>query len=141
MKKVYSSIGVMALVMGVQSTFADSVTICKHDDQVREIQVVYDVEGQTVPCSVNYVKDTGTQTLWRADNAEGFCEEQAAAFVAKQESWGWMCEAQTTASDMVDDAAEEVEEVIDEVEDAAAEAQEAVEEAVSDDEVEDPADS
>ena len=29
--------------------------------------------------------------MWSATNAAGYCEEKAAAFVEKQQGWGWEC--------------------------------------------------
>lgn len=110
----------LAMFVGIPSAYADKVTICEHEGAVREVHVVYEVEGQTVPCSVNYVKETGTQALWRAENNEGYCEEKAADFIAKQESWGWTCESQASAESEADNAISDSE-VIDDVEDAAEE--------------------
>lgn len=78
---------------------ANQVTVCTHDSATREIHVVYEVEGQSVPCRVDYVKSTGTQSLWRAEGVEGYCEEKASTFVAKQESWGWSCESQAASTE------------------------------------------
>ncbi len=77
------------------SAWADTY-VCKHGDKERVISVVYEKEGQAVPCKVVYIKDTGTETPWNAQNKAGYCEEQAAAFVEKQRSWGWTCEKQGT---------------------------------------------
>jgi hypothetical protein len=86
-------------------------TVCSHGNQTRVIEVVYTTEDNT-PCEVRYSKEEGAQTLWSADNLAGFCEEKAAAFIEKQQGWGWSCEASvnTATSDEVEVAAtEEVE--------------------------------
>ncbi len=66
-------------------------TICSKEGQQRLIEVVYTGEGK-VPCEVHYSKETGTQILWRAQEEVGYCEEKAAAFIKKQQLWGWECE-------------------------------------------------
>jgi hypothetical protein len=86
-------------------------TVCSHGNQTRVIEVVYTTEDNT-PCEVRYSKEEGAKTLWSADNLAGYCEEKAAAFVEKQEGWGWSCEASVNnaTSDEADVAAtEEVE--------------------------------
>lgn len=70
--------------------------VCHRDDAQRLIQVVYLVPGQAVPCEVHYEKDGEREVLWRANNQEGFCEEQARTFVNQQQEWGWQCEAIST---------------------------------------------
>ena len=68
---------------------------CTQGDQLREISVEYEGSAN-VPCNVVYNKPTegeAERVLWFADSMEGFCEEQAEAFVVKLESWGWECAA------------------------------------------------
>ena len=91
MKKL---IALTSLTLLASSAIAieNSKTVCTHDAETRVIEVVYTGEGN-VPCEVQYTKSTGTQTLWNAQNAEGYCEEKAQAFVEKQRGWGWNCEA------------------------------------------------
>jgi hypothetical protein len=67
-------------------------TVCSHSGKTRVIEVAYSTEN-TVPCEVRYSKEEGSQVLWSAANAVGYCEEKAAAFVEKQKAWGWNCEA------------------------------------------------
>ncbi|VUD47219.1 hypothetical protein TDB9533_00982 [Thalassocella blandensis] len=103
--------------------YAVKVAVCTHEGAVREIHIDYEVDGQTVPCTVNYVKETGTQALWRAENMEGYCEQKAADFMAKQESWGWSCESQeaeVTPAEMASEPMSEAE-VVDEASGAVAE--------------------
>ena len=85
------------------SAIASETYMCKHGNQERIISVVYDVEGQAVPCKVVYTKDSGVETPWSAENLVGYCEEQAAAFVEKQRAWGWTCEKQEAMQKMKDD--------------------------------------
>lgn len=51
----------------------------------------------TVPCEVQYFKDTEapgeSQVLWSAQAQAGYCESKASEFVAKLEGWGWSCSA------------------------------------------------
>jgi len=82
------------LVAGLStSVMADEniTTVCSHGSNIRIIEVVYAGEN-SVPCEVQYTKEAGTQTLWSAENSEGYCESKAAAFVEKQKNWGWACE-------------------------------------------------
>lgn len=76
------------------SLLADEIYVCKHDDQVRTIKIVYANEGASVPCEVTYDKGTGAESMWQAQNKEGYCEEKAEAFIEKQRSWGWECNKQ-----------------------------------------------
>lgn len=71
-------------------------TVCSHGTETRVIEVVYQGEA-AVPCEVRYSKSDGSKTLWSAENATGYCEEKAAAFVEKQKGWGWACEAAAVA--------------------------------------------
>lgn len=66
---------------------------CRHDNDVREVHIVPTGDGP-VPCEVIYKKLTEgaeDQVLWNAQNDANYCEEKAAAFVGKLESWGWTC--------------------------------------------------
>ena len=71
-------------------------TVCSHGNQTRVVEVVY-TEGTETPCEVHYSKEEGMTIPWSANNLAGFCEEKAAAFIDKQENWGWACEAVSTA--------------------------------------------
>ncbi|CAA0116072.1 Uncharacterised protein [BD1-7 clade bacterium] len=67
--------------------------LCSHtntNDQ-RTINIIYHNPPSHVPCEVVYTKAGTTTTLWRANNQSGYCENKAAAFVAKQKGWGWQC--------------------------------------------------
>ena len=97
----------LAIIMAfAMPALADETYTCTHGGKQRVITINYDVAGQSVPCEVNYQKDTGTQRLWRAEGQEGYCEEKTAEFVAKQEGWGWSCEKATEA--VTDTSAEAV---------------------------------
>ncbi len=85
---------VCATAWVASSALAGETYICKHGHQERIISVVYDVEGQAVPCKVVYTKGDVVETPWNAQNQAGYCEEKAAAFVEKQRNWGWVCEKQ-----------------------------------------------
>lgn len=68
---------------------------CTHNKLIRRIEVSYKSAPAKVPCEVIYTKDSEepgvAQTLWQADNSEGYCEEKAKAFSEKLEGWGWNC--------------------------------------------------
>jgi len=67
---------------------------CKHDNNVREIQIQHETTA-ALPCSVVYRKPTEgieEQTLWSASSDAGYCEEKARALVEKHVGWGWNCE-------------------------------------------------
>lgn len=66
--------------------------VCTSGDSQRVIEVVYNNPEQSLPCEVRYQKDGAEETLWRAQNEEGFCEQQAQEFAADQEQWGWECD-------------------------------------------------
>ena len=90
-------------------------TVCSHGNQTRVIEVVY-TTGEETPCEVRYSKEDGMTTPWSANNLAGFCEEKAAAFIDKQETWGWACEAAANevASDEMAVSASENTEMTDE---------------------------
>jgi hypothetical protein len=89
-----------ALHTAAQSANGDGWT-CRHParpDAVRRIWIAYP-DGPPLPCAVMYQKtgeDSGegvAQSVWTASRSSGYCERQAAAFVAKQHGWGWTCDA------------------------------------------------
>lgn len=74
------------------SAYAESWS-CRHDNDVREVHLMQPADAP-VPCEVVYKKLTEgveDQVLWNAQNDAAYCEEKAAAFVAKLEGWGWTC--------------------------------------------------
>jgi len=81
-----------ALLMTPLAAAAESWS-CRHDNDVREVHVQSSDAGP-LPCEVVYKKLTEgveDQVLWNAQNDANYCEEKAAAFVAKLEGWGWTC--------------------------------------------------
>jgi len=85
---------------------------CSYGDMVRRVEILSE-PGMSVPCEVHYYKDTEApgdkQVLWSAQAQAGYCEENAAAFVARLEGWGWDCGAAAApaAEPEADTAAEE----------------------------------
>jgi len=74
------------------SAFADAWS-CRHGNDVREIHIMRTTPAE-VPCDVVYKKLTEgaeDKVLWSAKNDAAYCEQKAKDFVAKQESWGWVC--------------------------------------------------
>lgn len=69
----------------------NKVSTCENGDQVRTISVIYDNAETDTICEVTYEKSTGVQTLWTANSDRDYCMNQAAAFIEKQEGWGWTC--------------------------------------------------
>ena len=85
-------LALISLLLVTTNTYAESWN-CRHDDLVREVVINYP-EGGAVPCQVVYKKQTEgfeDQTLWTAENQQGYCEEKAREFVEKLGSWGWTC--------------------------------------------------
>jgi len=91
----------LALLASTSQAFDNSKVVCSHADKTRIIEVVY-ADGE-LPCEVQYTKESGTQTLWNAQNDAGYCQQKASAFVEKQRGWGWDCIAQAEAQPAVDD--------------------------------------
>lgn len=67
---------------------------CALDEVTRRIEIYYET-GSTVPCEVQYLRDTEMpgerEVLWRAQNEEGYCEARAAELVEKLRGMGWTC--------------------------------------------------
>ena len=96
------------------SAYAESWS-CSHGNDVREVQIERPTSSP-VPCNVVYKKPTEgveDQILWNANSDDSYCEEKAQGFVAKLESWGWVC-AETVSDETVEVV--EVIEVVEEVE-------------------------
>ena len=70
----------------------DQQFACTDGVETRLITVVYEVQGQTVPCRVDYDKAGNVKTLWSAKNTVGYCEEKANIFLEQQRNWGFSCE-------------------------------------------------
>ncbi len=80
------------LLLTPATVLANPVT-CRLGDLERGIEVVYSAPGQAVPCEVIYDKSAegSMETLWRAYNEAGYCEEKAAGLAAKLTGLGWHC--------------------------------------------------
>lgn len=71
---------------------AGEAYVCQRGTLVRHISIDYANEGMVVPCQVNYTREDGTtQSLWSAQNDEGYCEQKVAEFAERQRGWGWDC--------------------------------------------------
>jgi hypothetical protein len=85
--------------------------LCTMGDLTRRVEV-FSEPGVAVPCEVHYYKDSEApgerQVLWRALNEAGYCQTQAAAFVATLGGIGWNCGASAAAptEEPVDDVVE-----------------------------------
>ncbi|WP_205597664.1 hypothetical protein [Paraferrimonas sp. SM1919] len=81
------------LLLAPMLSFASDNNIvyeCINSKALRVIEVNY-MTNNTLPCAVVYSKADGREVLWSAKNTEGYCEQKAATFVKKQQSWGWDC--------------------------------------------------
>ena len=100
MRKLSLSALLLTLLPALAFTQATE-TRCTNGDLVRRV-VIMSEPGVSVPCEVHYYKETEApgddQVLWSASSQEGYCEEQAANFVAKLEGWGWSCGAGEAAA-------------------------------------------
>ncbi|WP_370978206.1 hypothetical protein [Agaribacterium sp. ZY112] len=65
--------------------------LCKQGEHSRQLSLNYLEPPSALPCEVRYSKNSSPEVLWRADKEKGYCEKQLAAFIKKQESWGWDC--------------------------------------------------
>ena len=98
MKLLTLTSGALLTTLVASSGWAEenTKTVCSYGSDTRIIEVVYP-EKTAVPCEVRYTKAEGTEVLWNAQNAIGYCEQKAAEFIQKQEGWGWSCKAETPA--------------------------------------------
>ena len=83
---------VVALFAVPIGAYAESWS-CSNDNDVREVHIER-ATSSLAPCNVVYKKLTEgveDQILWNAENDDSYCDEKAEAFVAKLESWGWVC--------------------------------------------------
>ena len=82
---------------------------CTYDGMQRRIEILTE-PGVTVPCQVQYHKDTEmpgeVQTLWTASTDASYCASKASEFVAKLEGWGWTCSSGADAASAVEPATE-----------------------------------
>ena len=81
---------------------------CTVGELVRRVEIMYET-GMTLPCEVHYFKDTEapgeSQVLWRAMNEQGYCENQASAFIEKLQSAGWTCTGESAPAPAAEPAA------------------------------------
>ncbi|WP_062269893.1 hypothetical protein [Endozoicomonas arenosclerae] len=94
----------LAILVGLGMTGLASASdnysyTCSYGKQERKIDVMYLQRESSVPCEVRYTKDGQEETLWNASYTKGYCEDKAAEFVKKQESWGWSCSIDKPAID------------------------------------------
>jgi len=70
--------------------------VCTMDGMQRRV-VILTEPGVTVPCQVQYHKDTEApgqaQVLWTAATQADYCDRKAREFVEELEGWGWSCAA------------------------------------------------
>ena len=95
-----SSIALVSLVSLFASSvsFAEPVYQCDSASETRTVAIVYENTEASVPCRVDYTKNDSVQTLWRAENEAGYCEDKAQAFLDKLVGWGFSCSEQTGAT-------------------------------------------
>ena len=79
----------------IEGAIASAKYLCELQGMTRRVEITYETPTSSVPCSVNYYKDSEApgevNTLWTAENLEGYCEDKASEFVDKLKSWGWSC--------------------------------------------------
>ena len=80
----------------INFAMADESYTCTHGQNERVISIIYEDQTTKLPCDVRYQKDGETQTLWHAENEEGYCKQKAVEFVQKQVGWGWDCTGDAT---------------------------------------------
>lgn len=94
----YQTLLVSLALMMPGLVFAQTATSyqCSLDGMQRRI-VILTEPGVTVPCQVQYYKDTEmpgeVQTLWSATSDAAYCETKAQEFAARLAEWGWSCVA------------------------------------------------
>ena len=106
-RKAVATIAFLPIAVIAQDS---SSHLCMNGDIQRRVEIIYE-GGRTVPCEVHYFKDTEApgehQVLWRALSEEGYCEEQATAFVEQLTRWGWTCARTVPAMPVGDDSVAE----------------------------------
>ena len=93
MKQLNQNLLILAIALLTPlSAYADSWS-CRHGNDVREVHVER-TTSFPAPCQVVYRKLTEgaeDQSLWNALHDGNYCDEKAALFVTKLESYGWTC--------------------------------------------------
>ncbi|MFQ5547518.1 MAG: hypothetical protein ACE5FV_04445 [Woeseia sp.] len=94
MKNRFLVVFLAAMLPGLAAAQGADKYQCKYGDLQRRVEIFHET-GVTVPCEVQYFKDTEApgerQVLWRAMNEEGYCERKAQEFIAQLTEWGWNC--------------------------------------------------
>lgn len=84
--------GLFTLLVLISSQLnAQPLYLCKNEKFERVIEVVHEDINSLVPCEVKYTKGSKTETLWVAQNEQGFCEEKARTLADKLTSLGIPC--------------------------------------------------
>ena len=88
---------VVTLLLWAPFAATASPTECSNGNLQRSVEVVYSNPGHPVPCEVLYnTQNEGTyESLWKANNEAGYCEDRAREFIGKLEQMGWSCAAVT----------------------------------------------
>lgn len=88
------------------AALADKTFTCTKGSSVREVVLAYETQGASLPCRVLYKKDGTEQSLWQAQNTEGYCEEKADEFIKNLSEMGWHCAEQSANSDEVNEVSD-----------------------------------
>ena len=90
--------GAFTLSQAQEETRYGEKSNCKSGENQRRVQVHYYDQEKSVPCEVQYFKDTEEpgmgQVLWRAAHEAGFCEKKMAVFIQDLADQGWDCQAE-----------------------------------------------
>ena len=84
----------LPVFLGISTGASGDSWTCDKADLTRQLIIVYPEAPKTLPCGVFYIKPDENvlpRALWEASHTEGYCEEKAAEFVSKLESWRWRC--------------------------------------------------
>ncbi|AJQ97774.1 pilin [Gynuella sunshinyii] len=94
----FFKLSVFVLIFISNLALSDETYLCTFGQQERVVSIIYQNQESKLPCEVRYKKEGTTETLWRATNKTGFCEEKAESFVQKQIDWGWRCSNMVSSS-------------------------------------------
>ena len=77
----------------LSSTLLAADFTCTSGSSKRAILIQYERQYSFVPCQVVYEKEPeGTkETLWKAQNQAGYCEEKAEYLARRLRGFGWLC--------------------------------------------------
>ncbi len=99
-RSVFTAAVFLPWLLGTSSGVAADSWACNKTGLTRHVVVYYPDAPARLPCEVFYSKpqeNVVPRALWEAANNEGFCEQKAAEFVAKLETWGWQCTPEEAA--------------------------------------------